>query len=198
MHKNYLKLILLTVLMISVASVCFAAATKSITVTAIVPGVANALNVTVSQVNPVGNVFLQSGPNLPIDFGTLAFDSVNSIFTAQFYYSVDIGVTNNTGGAWTLTHTANSIQKDATNNLNNNLNVTFIKMTTPSVGNVLQNVSYANSNNVALTSTQLSNGFLRINYGIGTGSGDAPGVLPITTAKPSGTYSGTVVITLTP
>ncbi|MDD5595919.1 MAG: hypothetical protein PHY94_06740 [Candidatus Omnitrophica bacterium] len=198
MRKNFLKLVLLTVLMISVASVCFAAATKSITVTANVPGVSSALNVTVSQVNASNNVFLQSGPNVPVDFGTLTLDPVNSIFTSQFYYAVDIGVNNNTGTNWTLTHTANSIQKDATNNLDGNVNVTFVKQTTPSSGTVLQKVSYANSNNVALTSTQLTGAFLRIYYGIGTGSGDATGVLPITTAKPSGTYAGTVVITLTP
>ncbi len=162
MRKNYLKLILLTVLMISVASVCFASASKSITVMANVPAVSSALDVKVSQVNASNNVFLQSGPNVPVDFGILTLDPVNSVFTSQFYYAVDIGVNNNTGTTWTLSHTANSIQKDATNNLDGNVNVTFVKQTTPSSGTVLQKVSYANSNNVAFTNTQLTGEFLRI------------------------------------
>ncbi|MDD2751617.1 MAG: hypothetical protein PHN59_00600 [Candidatus Omnitrophica bacterium] len=198
MRKKYLRLIVMAIMVLGISSACFAAASKSITVMASIPGVSSALDVTVSQVNASNDVFLQSGPNLPIDFGTLALDPVNSIFTSQFYYAVDLGVNTNTGSAWTLTHTANSIQKDATNNLDSNVNVTFVKQTSSSNGSVLQKVSYANSNNVAYTSTQLTGGWLRLYYGIGTGSGDASGVTPIGANKPSGTYAGTVLITLTP
>jgi len=198
MRRKYVGLMLVAMLVLGLSTACFAAASKSITVMASIPGVSSALDVTVSQVNASNNVFLQSGPNLPVDFGTLTLDPVNSIFTSQFYYAVDIGVNTNTGTSWTLTHTANSIQKDATNNLDSNVNVTFAKQTSSSVGTVLQKVSYANSNNVAYTSSQLTGGWLRLYYGIGTGSGDASGVTPIGANKAAGTYTGSVVITLTP
>jgi len=39
-------------------------------------------------------------------------------------------------------------------------------------------------------------GWLRIYYGIGTGSGDVTGVTPVTLAQPVDTYSGSVTLTL--
>jgi len=163
-----------------------------------VPSVSSSLTVTVSKIDSSSQKLLQSGINMPIDFGTLNFDSVNGIFLPTVYYSVDIGVVNNTGSVWTLTHTANSIKKDATNNLDSNVNVTFVKQADKDTGGTLRKVSYANSNSVATTSTELGTGWLRIYYGIGSGSGDATGVTPIGINKPAGIYSGSVVITLTP
>ncbi|MDD5247086.1 MAG: hypothetical protein PHS09_06830 [Candidatus Omnitrophica bacterium] len=178
---------------------CFAAASKNINVTAAVPSVSSALNVVVSKVRASDGVFEQSGANLPIDFGTLTLDPVNNIFVSSYYYAVDVGVTDNTGVNWILTHTRNSVQKDAANNLDDNINVAFVKQTSSSDGTQLQRLSYANSNNVSYDKTALSGAFLRIYYGIGTGAGtDATGVVPVGADKPAGVYNGSVLITLTP
>ena len=83
------------------------------------------------------------------------------------------------------------------------MNVTFVQQTPdPNNASTLQYISYASSNNVSYTKTQIGTGnWLRIYYGIGTGDPlkpDATGVTPIGADKPAGTYTGSVTITLTP
>jgi hypothetical protein len=76
-----------------------------------------------------------------------------------------------------------------------------MKQTSSTVATQLQKVSYGNSNNVAYTKAQLSGGWLRIYYGVGTGDPadpDAPGVTPIGLDTAAGTYNGSITITLTP
>lgn len=196
------RMILITMMVFCLSSLSFAAQSKTITVTAAVPTISGGLNVTVSKIQASDGTWLVSDPDLSIDFGTLTRDTTFNIFKSLYYYAVDIGVTDNTGTVWTITHTRNSIQKDAINNLDGNVNVTFMQQTNSSTATQLQKLSFANSNNVAYTKTQLGSGWLRIYYGIGTGatgaSGDAPGVTPIGVDKPAGTYTGSVVITLTP
>lgn len=198
MKPRLFKSILVLVAILFLAMTSFAAESKTIDVTAAIDSVSGGLEVTVSKIDADTDEWLQHGSSLPIDFGTLTLDTVNHIFTAAYYYAVDIGVNDNTGTVWTVTHTRTDLKKDAANNLNNNVNVTFMKQTTANpAGEELSNVSYANSNNVAYTKTDLSGGWLRIYYGIADGS-DATGVVPIGTDKPAGTYSGSVTITLTP
>lgn len=196
--KKIFKVILSLVMVLVLNTLCFAAATKTVNVTATVPNMTGVLNVTVSQIDAITNVWLQSGANLPIAFTTLDWDSTSNIFRAKYYYAVDIGVLDNTGTEWLLTHTRSSIQKDAINNLDNNVNVSFVKQLTSNTDSQLQKVSYANSNNIGYGKTALSGGWLRIYYGIAAGSNDAVGVEPIGIGKPAGTYSGAVTITLTP
>lgn len=174
------------------------ASSQTVNVNAVVPTVSGGLNVTVNRV--IGDTWT---PATAINFGTLALDPVNNIFVPSDarYYAVDIGVRDNSGTIWTLTHTRTSFRKDATNNLDSNTNVSFVKQASSSVGVVDSYVSFNNSNNKAYTKTQLGSGWLRIYYGLGTGNTttpDAPGVTPIGLNKPAGIYAGSVTITLTP
>ncbi|MFA4993664.1 MAG: hypothetical protein WC571_06855 [Candidatus Omnitrophota bacterium] len=192
--KNILICMVLAVTVFCATS-AWAAASRTVSVNATVPTMTGGLTVTVSKVT--GTVWTTAST---ISFGTLTWDTVNNIFLPASYYAVDVGVTDNSGTVWTLTHTRVSLQKDATNNLNGKVNVSFNKQTSSSVGTELAKYSYANSQNIAYTKTQLSGGWLRIYYGIGTGQAgkDATGVTPIGMDTPAGTYTGSVTITLTP
>lgn len=169
------------------------AVSQTVTVNATVPVKTGGLTVGINKVT--GSVWT---PNqTAIAFGTLTWDSINSIFLPASYYAVDIGVVDNTGTAWTVTHTRNSLA-NGTNNIDNKVNVSFNKQTSDTASTLLQKVSFGNSNSIAYTKAQLTGGWLRIYYGIGTGSGDATGVTPIGLDTPAGTYTGSVTITLTP
>lgn len=197
MTKRILMLAL--ALVFGVTGLCLAAQTKTINVTASVPQVTGGLNVTVAKINADTDHWDQVG-DIPIAFGTLTYDTENGIFLPDYYYAVDVGVIDNSGTAWTLTHTRASVKKDATNNLDNNINVTFVKQVSDTSGTELKKVTFANSNNTAYTKANLAGGWLRIYYGIATGKSgqDAPGASPVTIDKPYGTYAGTVTITVTP
>lgn len=197
----------------------FAASSKQYTISATVPSLAGGLDVTVSKIIPTDCTGLNDTNWTPgqtaIGFGTLAWDTTNKIFKGNHYFAVDLGVLDNSGTVWTITHTRTSLANGA-NNLDGNVNVAFQKVWkqgSTEYRTDLAKYSYTNSNNKAYTKTQLANGsyqgWLRVYYGIGTGIGpttpnpgnctrDADGVLPIGIDKPTGTYSGTVTFTLTP
>ena len=180
------------------ATNAWAVSSQTVTVNATVPTVTGGLTVTVSKV--IGTVFT---PATSISFGTLALDPVNHIFTTsdKSYYAVDVGVTDNSGTAWTVTHTRNSLLSGV-NSLDSKVNVSFNKQTSSTASTELSKVSFGDSNSKAFTKATLLGGWLRIYYGIGTGSLvaplDATGVTPIGLDTPAGTYSGSVTITLTP
>ncbi|MFH0855980.1 MAG: hypothetical protein V1869_05710 [Candidatus Omnitrophota bacterium] len=174
------------------ATSAWASTSTTVTVNAVVPVKSGGLTVDINKVT--GDVWTTASS---INFGTLTWDNTNKIFTAASYYAVDIGVLDNTGTVWTVTHTRKSLAS-GTNNLDSKVNVSFNKQVTKTSSTVLKKVSFANSNSVAYTKTQLSGGWLRIYYGIGTGSGDATGVTPIGLDTLAGTYTGSVTITLTP
>lgn len=180
------------VLLIALGTLCFAADTKNVEVKAIVPQ-QNSLTVTVSKVT--GTVWT---PATAVDFGSLVFDTTNNIFTAGgSYYAMDIGVNSNAGD-WTVTHKATSVT-NGTDTLDDNINVTFMKQTSPATGTELDKLSYANSNDKAYTKAELSGGWLRICYSLAAGDGsDAPGAVPIAGIKNHGNYQGGITITLTP
>ena len=166
--------------------------TPSIPVTATI-GSQNSINVTISKI--VNTTWSAASS---IAFGTLTYNSTYSIFTAPSYYALDVAVASN-ANSWTVTHTANSINDGNGNTLDSNINVGFVRQTGNTTYSNLTNgyVSYANSNAKSYTSTQLSGGWLRIYYGLGDGNGDYTGVTPVTTSKPAGNYTGSVVLTLT-
>jgi len=173
----------------------WAASSQTVNVNATVPTMTGGLSVTVSKV--IGTAWT---PATSVSFGTLVWDTVNHIFLPASYYAVDIGVTDNSGTAWTITHTRTSLAGNGSN-LDSKVNVSFNKQTSSTVGTELQKVSYGNSQSIAYTKAQLSGGWLRIYYGVGTGDPtkpDATGVTPIGLDTPAGTYNGTVTITLTP
>jgi hypothetical protein len=134
-----------------------------------------------------------------MDFGALN-KGVDNIFRSDIYFVVDAPVTSN-HATWNVTHTRTNFQKDVSNNLNDNVNVKFVKVdNTTNAETQLSNgyVSYANSQSKQYTNTDLTGSRLRIYYSIAGGSGDATGVSVITTAKASGSYAGTVTLTLSP
>jgi hypothetical protein len=173
----------------------YAATNQTININTTIPTMTGGLNVTISRVT--GTVWT---PATSISFGALTWDPLNSIFLPDSYYAVDIGVLDNSGAVWTVTHTRTSLAGTGTN-LDNKVNVAFVKQTSSTTSQELQKVSYQDSQGIAYTKTTLSGGWLRIYYGIGTGdpaNPDAPGVTPISLDSQAGTYSGTVTITLTP
>jgi hypothetical protein len=214
--KMLRKITLVTVVILCLSGyICFAANTQNISVTASIPQVTNGLDIGISKITPGASCTAPDTwtPNQSsIAFGALTWDTTYKIFKAAQYYAVDIGVINNGGTNWTLTHTRTNLQKDTTNNLNNNVNVTFMKQLSSATGTELQKVTYGESNNVAYTKSQLvgteggvtKQGWLRIYYGIATGDqdptngcpDDAANAVPIGTDKPYGTYTGAVTITL--
>jgi len=183
------------------AGSCLAGPTKTIPVQANIPVIAGGLNVNVSKISANGDVWLDSSPNLPIDFGTLVYEPINGEFYAPYYYAVDIGLTDNTGNNWLITHNSNSVLslQNPAHNLDNNISVSFVRETR-GAATVLQKCSYQNSNNVSYSKEQIPQGtWLRVYYGVGPGdSYGETGVLPVTADKPSGQYSGSATITVTP
>ena len=177
------------------ASLCLAAATATRNVRATVPTMNQSLTLTVSRITPgTPDVWV---PATEVDFGTLTHDATNHIFRAAAFYAIDVGVVDNTN-AWTLSHARTSLKMDATNNLDDNVNVAFVKQTSGTAGAELSKFSFNNSNGKSFTKAQLDGGWLRIYYGVATGSGDATGVVPVPEIKPSGSYQGTITLTLTP
>lgn len=177
------------------ASLCLAAATATRSVRATVPALNQALTLAVSRITP-GTPDVWT-PATELDFGTLTHDATNHIFRAAVAYAIDVGVVDNAND-WTITHTRTSLKMDAANNLDDNVNVAFVKQTSDTAGTELNKVSFGNSNARSFTKSQLSGGWLRLYYGVAAGSGDATGVVPISETKPSGNYQGTVTLTLTP
>lgn len=201
MKSSVLRYLIAFVMFFALVGTCLAGPTKTIPIQANVPVIAGGLNVNVSKIGANSDVWLESSPNLPIDFGTLVYEPINGEFYAPYYYAVDVGVTDNTGNNWLLTHNSNSVLclQNASHNLDNNITVSFVKQTFAEGDTVLQKYSYSNSNNVSYNMSQLAGGWLRVYYGVGTGgSHEETGVLPVTIDKPSGQYSGSVVLTLTP
>ena len=198
MRTATLRSILALVMVLALASTGFTASSKTINVSANVPTVGGGFNVNVSRIRASDDVWELTDPNLPIDFQTLVYDAVNGVFGANYYYAVDIGVMDNSGSPWMITHTRNSVARDAFNNLDNNINVSFTKESSTAPAINLQKVSYASSQNISFSKSQLTGGWLRAYYGIATGLNDAPGALPIDATKPTGLYQGSVMITLTP
>lgn len=196
--KNILIICMVFVVVAFCATNAWAIKTQTITVNATVPTMTGGLSVGVSKVDSATGLVWT--PATSISFGTLVWDTVNSIFLPDSYYAVDIGVLDNTGTAWTVTHTRASLA-NGVNNLNDKVNVSFNKQTDKTHGTELQYVSFNNSQSKAFTKATLAGGWLRIYYGIGTGNPakpDATGVTPIGLDTPAGTYTGSVTITLTP
>ncbi|MBD3246422.1 MAG: hypothetical protein GF333_05365 [Candidatus Omnitrophica bacterium] len=152
----------------------------------------NSFNVTITRVE--GNT---TNTTNAVDFGRLTFDPQLNIFTADAYYFVDIGVGTNTP-QWSLEHAVTPVQRaGGEDTLDDHINVVFVKQLSDIASEQLSKVSYANSDEHTYTRDQLSGGWLRVFYGIGTGDDqDAPGVSPVTVEKPSGDYVGEVTITL--
>ncbi len=153
----------------------------------------NGFNVTINRIQ--GSTWTSRSS---VDFGELYFDDTNHIFLSNYIYAVDLGVTANLPN-WTIKHSRTSlVNSTAGADLDENVNVVFVKQLSSIVDEPLEKVTYHDSNNKNFTKAQLADGWLRIYYGLATGesSNDAPGAAPITVNKPSGTYRGEVTLTL--
>lgn len=151
------------------------------------------LNVDISRIDLPGETW--NPGQASVNFGTLAWDSVNNIFTANNYYAVDVGIIHNLG-SWTVQHSSTSLT-NGTDDLDNNVNVIFMNQASSTTGTQLDKLSYASADGQSYTNSDIT-GWLRIYYGIATGSGDATGVVPIGVAKSTGTYTGAITLTVTP
>jgi len=149
MRTTTLRGILALAMVLVLASTGFAGASKTIDVSAHVPTIGGGFNVNVSRIRASDDGWELTDPNLPIDFQTLVYDNVNGVFGANYYYAVDVGVMDNSGAPWMITHTRNSVALDAFNNLDNNINVTFTKESTTAPSVNLTKASYANSQNIS-------------------------------------------------
>ncbi|MDO8488539.1 MAG: hypothetical protein Q7S42_00265 [Candidatus Omnitrophota bacterium] len=185
-------------LVFGLVSQCFAA--TAIRIAAII-GETHQMNVVLSKVAGVGiaPVVVTDLAGTGMDFGTLTKNADNNFMSAAYFY-IDAPVVSNKDG-WTITHTATDFANSAGNNLNGNANVTFEKVDAATgLGTALASggkISYAAAKTRApITKSELTGGWLRIYYGLATGSADATGVSVITTAHPTGTYVGTVTLTL--
>lgn len=194
------KIIILGVVgfMLGLVSLCFASTSVRIAATI---GETHQMNVALSRMSGVGAtpVPVNDLTGTGMDFGTLTKGTDNNFRSATFFY-IDAPVVSNKTG-WTITHTATDFANSAGNNLNDNTNVTFMKAVTGGEGALASGglVSYAAAKTrAAITQSELGTGWLRIYYAIAQGSGDASGVSVITTAKPTGSYVGTVTLTLSP
>lgn len=192
--KNILMGMIFVVVAFCATTSAWASASQTVTVNAAVPAVSGGLTVDISKVT--GTVWAKGQST--INFGTLVWDNTNKIFLPASYFAVDIGVKDNSTN-WTLTHTRASLAKGS-DNLNNKVNVAFVKQTSDTTDEPLQKVSFGDSNGIAYNKAALAGGWLRIYYGVGTGEAgkDAAGVTPIGLDTPAGTYTGSVTITLTP
>ncbi|RKY31505.1 MAG: hypothetical protein DRP68_04895 [Candidatus Omnitrophota bacterium] len=131
-----------------------------------------------------------------VNFGSLIYDPGFHILRSSCYYAIDVGIFSNDYD-WSVTHTVSSVT-NGIDILDENINVVFVKQNNDNNQEKLAELSFIKSNGISFDKASLEDGWLRIYYGIGAGSGDASGVKPITIAKSAGTYKGTITITLTP
>lgn len=191
--------LVVTILMFGFVSLCFAQAT-SIRIAASI-GATSQMNVVLNKV--VGSVWttISDLVGQGMDFGTL-IQGADNVFRSNSYFVIDAPVVSNSA-AWTITHTASDFAKDASNNLNSNTNVKFVKVdnVTNAEAPLASNsyISYLTAKTrAAISQSELTGGRLRIYYSIAGGAGDAPGVSVITTATSPGAYQGTVTLTFSP
>jgi hypothetical protein len=209
MKKAIFNIVLCAIMVSTLGAVAFAGDALHFDVKARITST-TALTVNIAKV--IGTSFTYGQPS--VDFGQLALDPANNVYRPADggFYAVDVAVSNNSG-TWTVTHTRTDVNlQGATGTiptLSDKINVTFMKQPGQGVTGTpakLTNgyVSYANSNNFAVTSAALGAGyFLRIYYGIATGtttgdSADASGAVAIPSTQASGNYLGQVTLTLTP
>lgn len=192
MLKHNLKIIL-CLLALAIPKICLGGEmASSVGLAADVPQ-QNSLTVTVSKVT--GSTWSTA---TSLEFGNLIYDEKNRIFSAESYYVIDVAINSNSHD-WTVTHVATSIT-NGIESLDNNINVSFLKQQDAGAGTTLVKLSYADSRNKSFKKADLSEGWLRVYYGLATGDSktDAPGTTPVVPKNNAGNYRGNISFTLTP
>lgn len=204
--KKILVVMFCMAMVLGIITPGFSGDVKTVDVAADVPPT-TALTINIAKVTPgtpgvSSDSFAYGQPS--VNFGTLTYDPVNFIWICPFYFAVDVGVDSNQPN-WTVTHVVSPMNAVGssivpTPSLDNNINVTFSKVSDPL--NPLYLRSWATSNNIVITSANVAGSFLRVYYGIATGApgeNAAFGTSPITNdANPNGNYFGQVTFTLAP
>ena len=206
MYKKISKILGVAIILAGLAGLAFGDDTTTKLISASISA-EDGLEVTISKINANGTGDPSDDTWIPgnqssMAFGALTFNPTYSIFMASHYFAIDVGVNSNTAN-WTLSHTISSISNGAGSNLDSNVNVTFVQQLDSLTEGWKNGYSFADSNGKAYnkaTITGGSGGWLRIYYGIATGDlvyHDNTGVSVITMEKPSGSYSGSITLTLT-
>jgi hypothetical protein len=153
----------------------------------------NGLTVTLSKVQ--GSTRTAAGS---LEFGNLVYNPEKKVFGSDSYYVLDVGINSNTAD-WALTHLTTSVS-NGLNNLDSNINVTFMRQKDADNGTEIARLSYADSDKKVFKKAELEGGWLRIYYGIATGDPqkDAPGAKPVMLGFTPGIYKGKIDVTLTP
>ncbi len=192
MLKNNLTIIWVVILIFGLISISFAADAQLLTPKADIPPT-SALSVSVSKI--VGNTWTAGQSS--IDFGSLFYSFEYKSFIAACYYAIDVGVSSNALN-WEVKHETTSMS-NGSETMDENINVVFMKQLDDRNAIELLKVNFAESNGKIFNKSQLTEGWLRIYYGLATGKagGDAPNAKPIGASKTFGNYQGTVKITMT-
>ncbi len=190
-----------TVLIGLIASLVFASSaladtySQSVIIKAIVPEM-QGLDVAISRVHVEGNDEKWEHAS-EICFDDLSYNTKYHIFLPQHWYVIDVGVNSNASN-WTISYTATSIVGPNGYKLDNHINVVVFKQKEKSQ-TLLKKCTYGEMLSASFDRSQLLGGWLRIYYGISTGDKkvDPPNAKPITVDVPAGTYTGTIILTLT-
>lgn len=203
--RRFVAVVLCAVMLIA-GSPVFAGSTVNVSVRAVVPSTLE-LSTWIRSAGPgVDPYGPGSADATSLDFGTLTFDTVNSIWVADKYFTVFLLATTS-GRAYTIQQTNNGVTSTG-GNLNSNLLMTPDYQTADKIGNVAQgllpagdsigakSLSYG-TNKVIYNGNSGESRIARSYYGLATGAaGEPAGSLPITTNKPAGTYTGTVTFSV--
>lgn len=190
--KRVFFILLLFAVVLCFTGRSFCAEASSVDIVSYIP-LQSSLTVNISKVEnntwtPVSN----------LEFGNLIYDETNKIFTASAYFAVDVEILANTS-TWSVVHNCTSIS-NGVDNLDNNINVSFVHQKDKDTGEVIEKLSYALSNGKSFPKSKFSSGgWLRVYYGLATGEAgkDASGVTPIVTTNSTGAYKGNIDLTLT-
>ncbi|MDD4183353.1 MAG: hypothetical protein PHT53_06000 [Candidatus Omnitrophica bacterium] len=199
--------ILLFVCLISLNGLAYAASTADVTVRAVVPSTLELsywIRSAPAGADPYGP---GSADATSLDYGTLTFDTTNSIWVASDYFTVFL-LPATSGRAYTVQQTNNGVVSTGGNDLNNHLIMTPDYITADTIGGIAQgampagdslgsaSLSYG-TNKVIYNGNSGESRIIRSYYGLSTGAaGEPTGALPITTSKPAGTYTGTVTFSV--
>jgi len=197
---------LVLILLASSPSICPAASTASVGVTATVPRqleLGSWIRYAPPGVDPYGT---GSGNATSLNFGTLVYDNANGIWTATKYFTVFL-LASSSGRPYRIQQTNSGFSKGSTN-LNNSLIVTpdYIaedEIVTGVPQGSIGTDSYGSKSLALAVNKVIYNGntgrarIARAYYGLATGeTGEPSGSEPITGDQVSGTYSGTITFTV--
>lgn len=204
MNKTMGKLMMATGVLLAVGVVGAQAATTNFLVSASIPP-ATGVSISASKVDIASGEFSPVAGN-ELSFNPMIFRSDTQIYTPDFFFAVDVGVT---GGAGTpnvnVSYTEGLNPNDPGKGLGWHAAATFIRVV--QTGSVIEEIELTShgpkkllkdlaSENI--TSAEIAGGYLRIYTGVLTGDKTTPtGGVPFTNTDKSGTYNGTLVVTAT-